>query len=180
MMSSDTATVAGAASKLSAMLDDHVKTYDTRKPNWKVFGFETKVDERYGRAQRRYIGTSGNVDHSDPTALTGESFTLTIIEQPAGHIQPLHHHPEEEVLFVLKGEPTIVWEADGERVARKVGPWDMVYNPPGVIHGLRNDTDEDCFFQVMLGNPRPNRPQYKDSELLRLQAEDNSDDASRQ
>ena len=180
MMSSDTATVADAASKLSAKLDDHVKTYDTRKPNWKVFGFETEVDERYGRAQRRYIGTSGNVNHEDPTALTGESFTLTIIEQPAGHIQPMHHHPEEEVLFVLRGEPTIVWQENGETVERKVGPWDLVYNPPGVIHGLRNDTDEDCFFQVMLGNPRPNRPLYQDEELLRLQAEDNSDEASRQ
>ncbi len=179
-MSSDTATATDATSALSAELDRHVKTYETRKPNWRVFGFETRVDERYGRAQRRYIGTSGNVSHEDPTALTGESFTLTIIEQPAGHIQPLHHHPEEEVLFVLRGEPTIVWQADGETVERQLGPWDMVYNPPGIVHGLRNDSDEDCFFQVMLGNPRPDRPLYQDEELLRLQAEDDPDAASRQ
>ncbi len=179
-MSSDTATATDATSALSAELDSHVKTYDTRKPNWRVFGFETRVDERYGRAQRRYIGTSGNVGHDDPTALTGASFTLTIIEQPAGHIQPLHHHPEEEVLFVLQGAPTIVWQADGETVERRLGVWDMVYNPPGIVHGLRNDTDEDCFFQVMLGNPRPNRPLYQDAELLRLQEADDPDAESRQ
>ena len=180
MMTSDTATATDAAPSLGERLDRHVKTYATRKPNWRVFGFETQVDERYSRAQRRYIGTSGNVSHADPTALTGESFTLTIIEQPAGHIQPMHHHPEEEVLFILRGEPTVVWQADGETVERKLGPWDMVYNPPGIIHGLRNDTDEDCFFQVMLGNPHPNRPRYEDAELLRLQAEDNPDTDSRQ
>ena len=179
-MSSDTATASDATSALASELDRHVKTYDTRKPNWRVFGFETKVDERYGRAQRRYVGTSGNVSHDDPTALTGESFTLTIIEQPAGHIQPLHHHPEEEILFMLKGEATIVWQDGEETVERKVGPWDMVYNPPGIVHGLRNDSDEDCFFQVMLGNPRPNRPLYQDEDLLRLQAEDDSDTAARQ
>ena len=179
-MSRDTATAPATTSTLSNELDCHVKTYDSRKPNWRVFGFETRVDKRYGRAQRRYVGTSGNVSHEDPTALIGESFTLTIIEQPAGHIQPLHHHPEEEVLFVLRGEPTIVWRSDGETVERQLGPWDMVYNPPGIIHGLRNDTDEDCFFQVMLGSPRPNRPLYQDEELLRLQTEDNADAESRQ
>jgi hypothetical protein len=40
--------------------------------------------------------------------------------------------------------------------------------------------DEDCFFQVMLGNPRPSRPLYQDAELLRLQAEDDPDADSRQ
>ncbi len=179
-MNRDAATETGPGSALADELGRHVKTYATRKPNWRVFGFETRVDERYGRAQRRYVGTSGNVAHDDPTALTGENFTLTIIEQPAGHIQPLHHHPEEEVLFILRGEPTVVWRADGETVERKLGPWDMVYNPPGIVHGLRNDSHEDCFFQVMLGNPRPNRPLYQDAELLRLQAEDDPDTESRQ
>ncbi len=81
---------------------------------------------------------------------------------------------------MLDGEATIVWQADGETVERPVGKWDMVYNPPGIIHGLRNDSDAPCFFQVMLGNPRPNRPIYQDPELLRLQAEDDPDTDSRQ
>lgn len=169
------------AEDLAEKLDRHVRTYETRKPNWRVFGFETRVDPKFARAQRRYLGTSGNVDHNDPTALTGEHFTLTIIQQPPGHCQPMHVHPEEEVFFVLDGTATIVWQTkDGRSVERKVGKWDMVYNPPGQIHGVRNDGDTDAYFQVMLGNPRPNRPAYLDPELRRLQAEYNPDAESRQ
>ena len=165
---------------LAETLDKHVKTYDTRKPSTRVFGFETQVDEKFARAQRRYLGTSGNVDHDDPTALMGAHFTLTIIQQPAGHLQPMHHHDEEEVFFVLTGNPTVIWERDGVIEERRLGPWDMVYNPPGQIHGVRNDSDEDSFFQVMLGNPAPDRPQYRDAELRRLQAADRPDDEARQ
>ncbi len=162
--------------ELVASLDKHCKTFDTRVPNSRVWGFETQVDPQYGRTQRRYLGTSGNVDHTDPTALMGDSFTLTIIEQPPGHKQPMHHHDEEEVFFVLKGTPTIIWEYAGEIVERTLGPWDMVYNPAGQVHGVRNDGDENAFFQVMLGNPRPDRPKYMDPELRRLQALDRPDE----
>ena len=174
MATTDTST------KLADQLETHLKTYESRGPNWGVFGFETRLDERFGRAQRRYIGTSGNVDHTDTTALMGAHFTLTIMQQPAGNFQPLHHHDEEEVFFILKGNPTIIWEKDGETVERQLQPWDLVYNPPGQIHGVRNDTDEDAFFQVMLGNPTPNRPQYQDPELVRLQSEDRPDEEARQ
>ena len=120
------------AELLTEKLNQHVKTNDTRRENWEVFGFETQVDEKYARAQYRYVGTSGTVDHRDSSALMGEHFTLTIIRQPPGHIQPIHVHPEEEVFFVLEGSPTIVWETkDGEQVTRRLNKWDMVYNPSG-------------------------------------------------
>ncbi len=166
---------------LAEELDRHVKTYDSRTPNWRVFGFETQQDEAFARAQRRYLGTSGNVDHTDPTALMGAHFTLTIIQQPAGNKQPMHHHDEEEVFFVLTGNPTVIWEGDdGELIERRLKPWDMVYNPPGRIHGVINDSDEDAYFQVMLGNPTPARPQYQDTELQRLQSADRPDEEVRQ
>ena len=165
---------------LAEQLDKHHKSYQSRQPNWRVFGLETQVDEKFARAQRRYLGTSGNAAHTDPTALMGAHFTLTIIQQPAGHMQPMHHHDEEEVFFVLVGNPTVVWERDGETIKRRLEPWDMVYNPPGMIHGVRNESDEDCFFQVMLGNPAPGRPQYEDPELVRLQKADSPDEQARQ
>jgi oxalate decarboxylase/phosphoglucose isomerase-like protein (cupin superfamily) len=165
---------------LAEVLDRHLKTYDTRQPNWRVFGLETELDEKFARAQRRYLGTSGNVAHDDPTALMGAHFTLTIIQQPAGHLQPMHHHDEEEVFFVLRGNPTVVWQRDGETIERRLAPWDMVYNPPGMVHGVRNDSDEDAYFQVMLGNPAPDRPKYQDPELLRLQQADRPDTETRQ
>lgn len=165
-----------AGGALGAALDRHCRTFATRRPSWRVWGFETQVDRRYARTQRRYLGTSGNVAHDDPEALMGRSFTLSVLEMPAGHAQPMHHHPdEEEVFFVLQGTPTIVWERDGETVERVLGPWDMVYNPPGRVHCIRNDSGEGCLFQVMLGSPRPERPRYEDPELRRLQAGDNPD-----
>ena len=166
--------------KLESSLEYHCKTFSTREANSRVWALETQLDPKYGRTQRRYIGTSGNVEHTDLKALMGDSFTLTIIEQPPGHEQPLHHHDEEEVFFVLKGNPTIVWEYAGEIVKRQMGPWDMIYNPAGQVHGVINESDESCFFQVMLGNPKPNRPYYLDPELKRLQAEDRPDDEVRE
>lgn len=161
---------------LEAALDRHCKTFSTRNASWRVWGFETQVDKKFARSQRRYLGTSGNVDHDDPNALMGASFTLSVLEMPPGHEQPMHNHPdEEEVFFVLKGRPTVVWQRDGETVTRQLGPWDMVYNPPGQVHCIRNDSDEDCFFQVILGNPKPARPLYADPELRRLQEGDNPD-----
>ena len=55
----------------------------------------------------------------------------------------------------------------------------MVYNPPGQVHGIINETNEDCFFQVMLGNPTPERPKYLDPQLRRLQAADRPDEEIR-
>ena len=44
----------------------------------------------------------------------------------------------------------------------------------------RNYGDTDGLFQIMLGNPTPNRPVYKDPELRTLQVPDDSDKASKQ
>ena len=164
---------------LEASLDTHCKTFDTRVPSSRVWGFETQVDPAYARTQRRYLGTSGNVEHTDPGALMGASFTLTIIQQPPGHKQPMHHHDEEEVFFVLEGTPTIIWEYAGEIIERRLKKWDMVYNPPGRVHAIRNDGDDDAYFQVMLGNPAPDRPKYMDPELRRLQKLDRPDEEVR-
>ena len=110
---------------LNESLDRNCKTFATREPSARVWGFETQVDPTYGRTQRRYIGTSGNVEHTDPGALMGASFTA------------------------------------------------------GQVHAVRNDGDDNAFFQVMLGNPTPDRPKYMDPELRRLQKIDRPDEAVR-
>ena len=68
---------------LESSLDKHCKTFASREPSWRVWGFETQVDPKFARTQRRYLGTSGNVAHNDPNALMGDSFTLTVLQQPA-------------------------------------------------------------------------------------------------
>ena len=94
---------AAIRSELKAALDKYCKTFSTRNSNSRVWGLENKVNPKYMRTQRRYLSTSRNDDHTDPNALMGDSFTLTILQQPPGHEQPLHHHAdEEEVIFVLQ------------------------------------------------------------------------------
>ena len=57
----------------------------------------------------------------------GDSFTLTILQQPPGHEQPLHHHADEaEVFFVLQSQPTIVWKYVVETIKRQLEPRDMI------------------------------------------------------
>jgi mannose-6-phosphate isomerase-like protein (cupin superfamily) len=162
-------------SALDAELARNTLTFATRAPNWGVFGLETKLDPRYARAQRRYVGASGSVSHQDPHALPAGAHTLSIMEMPEGHHQPFHHHDEAEIFFVLEGAATVMWKEGAEVVERRIARWDMVSNPPGRIHAIRNDGPGACFFQVMLASPRPQRPQYEDPELRRLQEADDPD-----
>jgi hypothetical protein len=49
----------------------------------------------------------------------------------------------------------------------KLGPWDAVSCPAGVIHGYQNDSLEPVYFQVMLGRGRPELMGYKDADLAK-------------
>lgn len=54
---------AGAA--LKDRLAGRVARFADRREDWSVFGLETALDPRFARAQRRYLGASGSVDHAD-------------------------------------------------------------------------------------------------------------------
>ncbi len=149
----------------------HVATFATRREDWDVFGFETKKDKKYARAQRRYVGASGSVAHQDTHAVPATCHTLSIMMVPPGHEQPMHGHETDEIFFVLEGACTVVWEKDGERAEAVLGKWDMISSPPTANHCIINHTDQPCWFQVMLGKAKPNRPAYTDPELVRLQDE---------
>jgi mannose-6-phosphate isomerase-like protein (cupin superfamily) len=163
------------AAELDADLQKNTRTFATRIPNWRVFALETKLDPRYARAQRRYVGASGSVVHNDPEALPAKAHTLSIMEMPEGHHQPFHDHDEDEIFFVLEGACTVMWKSGDTIVERRLGKWDMANNPAGRIHAIRNDGPGPVFFQVMLASPQPKRPRYEDEALLKLQAEDDPD-----
>jgi hypothetical protein len=50
---------AQAAMTLEDRLAGRVALFADRREDWTVFGFETPLDPRYTRAQRRYLGASG-------------------------------------------------------------------------------------------------------------------------
>jgi oxalate decarboxylase/phosphoglucose isomerase-like protein (cupin superfamily) len=61
-----------------------------------------------------------------------------------------HHHPDaSEFIVILKGSPLM--HLGDKRFRGK--PGDGIYVPHDVIHGITNDTDEECEFIVGLSMP---------------------------
>ena len=79
----------------------------------------------------------GNVEFLARTADTPR-FTFGIIELAPGRVLEAHVHDEEDdAFYILEGELTFITD-DGD-LAAPAGTFVLV--PPGVRHGLRNDTD---------------------------------------
>lgn len=134
-------------------------------PDWEAF--EDARIEGFRRAQHRFIGAGGSGKHHDPDVIPANSFTLSIMHVPPGQGNAAHTHEVEEVFFVLRGILTVFLEeeATGRRVERRLGPWECISCPAGVIHGYSNDGLEPVYFQVMLGRGQPEAMGYADHEL---------------
>ncbi len=59
-----------------------------------------------------------------------------------------------------------VEDESGRRVETRLGPWECIACPPGVIHGYDNRSLEPVYFQVMLGRARPDPMGYADDALF--------------
>ena len=55
----------------------------------------------------------------------------------------------------------------GRRFTTRLGRWECISCPAGVIHGFQNDSLEPVYFQVMLGRGRPEPMGYVDDELFK-------------
>ena len=84
----------------------------------------------------------------------GAHFTLTVLEQPAGHKQPMHHHDEEEVLTlnltdmlgslrdeVESGDLDVSEMLDREEVAEDIVPEEIELDEAALASLL--ETDEE-------------------------------------
>jgi mannose-6-phosphate isomerase-like protein (cupin superfamily) len=160
-----------AASALKDKLADRVARFADRREDWGVFGFETALDPRFARAQRRYLGASGSTDHEDLRgSIPATAFTMSIQSMPPGNQIPMHCHETEEIFFILDGECRVrCWEG-GESFDITLGRWDLVALPPFLQHEVFNEGAGDCHLQTVLAKPQPLRPQYNNPELLKLQA----------
>ena len=145
--------------QLASELAAHVARYELKTPDWDAFPANRGFPE-LARAQIRYIGAGGSPKHDDPTTLPAEHFTLSLIYQEPGKYAAMHHHEIEEAFLVLQGVLTVTWDYDGDHVDMRLGPKDMVLNPPGRPHGFRNDGFEPVVLSIMVGSPRPLAPVY--------------------
>lgn len=150
-----------AGQNFAEWLETRVARFATRKYDWDALKFQTQVDERYRRAQMRYMGTGATGVANDNNTVPSAHFTFSTMVIPAGGIGPSHiHYDVEEVFFVLRGKMKIVIEKDGQRWESILHERDLISVPPGVYREEVNITDEDALMCVMLGTPKPITPTY--------------------
>lgn len=144
----------------------YIARFRDRRPDWAAF--EDAKIEGFKRAQHRFIGAGGSGKHGDPNVIPPRGFTLSIMYVEPGQGNAAHTHEVEEVFFVLQGFLDVFLEDEsGRQVWERLGPWECIACPPGVIHGYANRSLGPVYFQVMLGRARPEAMGYADDELFR-------------
>lgn len=155
---------------LADEMKGRVARFADRREDWTVFGFETQLEPKYARSQRRYIGASGSVEHKEANAVEPAAFTMSLQTMPPGNRIPVHCHETEETFFILDGECIVNVYRGGETASFKLGRWDLISVPPNVYHDIHNTGGKECAVQTLLSKPKPDRPHYQDRRLLDLQA----------
>lgn len=155
-----------ADTSIEDIAKNYIRKFGEVDADWEAFE-DAKIDG-FRRAQHRFIGGGGSGKHDDPNVIKVGAFTLSIMYVNPGEGNAPHTHEVEEVFFVLKGFLNVFFEEEGtgHRVYRRLGPWECVSCPPGVIHGYINDSLEPVYFQVMLGKGRPDSMGYADDKLF--------------
>ena len=142
----------------------YVGRFRDKRGDWNAFA-DAQI-EGFRRAQHRFIGAGGSGKHDDPSTILPGNFTLSIIFLPPGQGNAAHTHEVEECFFVLDGFLDVfVEDESGHRVTSRLGPWECISCPAGVLHGFVNDGLEPLYFITMLGKGRPELMVYKDDDL---------------
>src|SRR3569832_571985 len=151
---------------LEEIMQRYTARFADRKADWAAF--EDAKIEGFQRALHRFIGAGGSGKHQDSNAIPAKNFTLSIMLVQHGQGNAAHTHEVEEVFFVLQGHLDVsVENEEGHRSTKRLGPWECISCPAGVIHGYQNDSLEPVYFQVMLGRGRPETMGYADDELYK-------------
>jgi quercetin dioxygenase-like cupin family protein len=155
-----------AALSLDEIAERYIGRFKDKNADWAAF--EDAKIEGWKRAQHRFIGAGGSGKHDDPTVIPARAFTLSIMYVEPGQGNAPHTHEAEEIFFVLQGYLTVfVEDESGRRITRRLGPWECLACPPGVIHGYDNESLEPVYFQVMIGRGKPETMGYADEELFK-------------
>lgn len=143
----------------------YVARFNDRVPDWNAF--EDARVEGYKRAQHRFIGAGGSGKHDDPGVVPARAHTLSIMYVEPGQGNAAHTHEVEETFFVLDGILDAFLEDEtGRRITVRLGRWDCIACPPGVVHGYDNNSLAPVWFQVLLGRGRPETMGYADDRLF--------------
>jgi len=154
-----------ASLSLDEVMHKFTGRFRDKTGDWNAF--EDAKIEGWKRAQHRFIGAGGSGKHDDPAVIPARGFTLSIMYVEPGQGNAAHTHEVEEVFFVLDGFLDVfVEDENGRRLTTRLGKWECVACPPGVIHGYDNNSLAPVYFQVMLGRGRPEAMGYADEKLF--------------
>ncbi len=104
--------------------------------NLNIFAEENPVDRKIGfLTKQTLLGDN-------------ESINLTQLE-PGSHFKAHYHSISDEIDFVVKGQANMT--VDGE--VRPIKPGDLIYIPPGVVHGFDAFGDENLLVLVVFAPP---------------------------
>lgn len=150
-------------------LEDIGRTYIKRwidtEADWDAY-VDARVDG-FRRARHGVIGAGASNKHSNNPAIPPRGFTMAIMFVEPGQGNAAHTHETEEVFFVLKGELAVFIENEkGDKIWYRLGQWDTIACPPGVIHGYLNKSHEPVYIQIMLGKGAPETMGYADPALF--------------
>jgi mannose-6-phosphate isomerase-like protein (cupin superfamily) len=120
----------------------HIIRYSQLKPHWNDAGFATAV----------YIGEGG--------APPG-TFRKDLVSLPRGAGVQAYERDVEDAYLVVEGCVTVGWEAGGRIVEQKLGPRDLIFNPPGQLHWFRNEGFTDAQFMMVVGTPAPENVKFR-------------------
>jgi mannose-6-phosphate isomerase-like protein (cupin superfamily) len=146
---------------LKTEMDEHTVRFADKKPDWDSFA-DSKKNKR---AQFRYVGAGGGKPEAWALGdfVPARNFTVSVVFVPPGGGGDLHGHREEEVFFCLEGRITVSWARDGEIIETGLNAKDMIMNPPGHMHGYRNNGVEPAYLMIMLGSGKPAPPVFAES-----------------
>jgi oxalate decarboxylase/phosphoglucose isomerase-like protein (cupin superfamily) len=149
---------------LEEIMKRYVGRFRDKQPDWAAFA-DADI-EGFKRAQHRFIGAGASGKHDDPTVIPPGNFTLSVVYCEPGQGNAAHTHEVEECFFVLQGFLDVFVEDEtGRRLTTRLGPWECISCPAGVIHGFQNDSLAPVYFQVMLGRGKPEAMGYADEKL---------------
>src|SRR5262249_62078483 len=77
-----------AGQTLSSWLESRIARYETRSLDWHALKFQADYDQKYRRAQMRYIGTGGTRRRRDQNAGPAAHLTLSTQGRAAGLRRP--------------------------------------------------------------------------------------------
>jgi oxalate decarboxylase/phosphoglucose isomerase-like protein (cupin superfamily) len=76
---------------------------------------------------------------------------MEMIHLPRGVAVRGYRRAVEEAYFVLDGAITVGWAEDGDAAEQRLGPRDVILNPPGRTREFRNDGIADATFMLLSG-----------------------------